>query len=83
VKEGLVGKFTWEIIGAGGREGSLTKAGFCICILSRGGRVKVKGRALTLKLGGGLWGGGCYVVGTVVCNVVGLASGPRGFLGNR
>jgi hypothetical protein len=47
-----------------------------------GGRVKVKGRALTLKLGV-LWAGGCYVVGTVMCNFVDLASGPGGFLGNR
>jgi hypothetical protein len=31
-----------------------------------GGRGKVKGRAITLKPGGGgLWGWGCYVVGVI------------------
>jgi hypothetical protein len=37
VKEGFVGKFTWDISGVGGREETLTEAGFCICIVSRVG----------------------------------------------
>jgi hypothetical protein len=47
-----------------------------------GGRGMVKGRALTLKLVG-LCGGGFYVVGIVVFNLVDLASCPGAFLGNR
>jgi hypothetical protein len=42
------------------------------CVGGWGWRGKVKGRALTLKLGVGL-------VGIVVCNLVDLASCPGGF----
>jgi hypothetical protein len=45
--------------------------------VSGGGRGKVKGRALTLKLGGGV--GVDVLVGIGVCNTVDLASCSGGF----